>query len=68
MMQNADAVVLMYNPENRGHEREIELWYEWYVARTLPPPLAPPCAPSPPAGLPLACPLPVRQPSFPALE
>lgn len=33
MMQDAKAVVLMYNPENRGHEREIELWHEWFVQK-----------------------------------
>jgi len=33
MMQDADAVVLVYNPENRGHERGIELWHEWFVQK-----------------------------------
>jgi signal recognition particle receptor subunit beta len=33
LMQDANAVVVMYNPENRGHEREVELWYEWFVQK-----------------------------------
>jgi Rab-like protein 5 len=31
VMKDSDAVILMYNVENQGHIREIELWYEFFI-------------------------------------
>jgi len=31
IMKDSDAVILMYNIENQGHVREIELWYEFFI-------------------------------------
>ena len=29
--KDATAVVIVFNPLNRAHETEVELWYEWFV-------------------------------------
>ena len=29
-MRDADGVVLVYNPDNRAHEKEIEIWHEFF--------------------------------------
>ena len=31
IMDKCDGVILVYDPQNHAHEREIELWYEWFV-------------------------------------
>jgi len=33
IMHEADAVVLLYNPDNRPHVNEIGLWFEWFVQK-----------------------------------
>jgi Rab-like protein 5 len=33
VLQNAAGVLFMYTPGNAGHEREIELWAEWFAAK-----------------------------------
>ena len=30
IMRDADGVVLVYNPDNRAHEKEIEIWHEFF--------------------------------------
>lgn len=34
IMENADGVMLCYNPGNRTQEHEITLWYEWFITNT----------------------------------
>ncbi|KAG7392462.1 Intraflagellar transport protein 22 [Phytophthora boehmeriae] len=31
IMKDADAVILVYNPESHVHESEAMLWYEWFM-------------------------------------
>jgi len=31
IMKDADAVLIMYNPDKRGDEASVGLWYEWFV-------------------------------------
>ena len=31
IMDGCDGVILVYDPGNHAHEREIELWYEWFI-------------------------------------
>lgn len=32
IMKDADGIVIMYDPENPGHERDVILWYDYFVA------------------------------------
>lgn len=31
IQKGADGAVFMYNPDNRGQEKEIEIWYEYFA-------------------------------------
>ena len=31
IMKDARAVIIVFDPQNRAHETEVELWYEWFV-------------------------------------
>ena len=31
--KGADAVVLVYDPDNAGAAKEVELWHEWFVVK-----------------------------------
>lgn len=31
IMKDADGVVMVYNPDNKAHEKEIEIWYEFFA-------------------------------------
>jgi Rab-like protein 5 len=30
IVKDAQAVVIMYSPENKSHEQEVALWHEWF--------------------------------------
>ena len=33
IQDKADGVILMFNPDNRAHSAQLELWYEYFVKR-----------------------------------
>lgn len=31
IMKDADGVIIVYNPENAGHQTDVNLWYDYFV-------------------------------------